>query len=273
MTAPTEPTLNYGLRFARLYALNTSGTPAAANTTPYEGLQIKGSTAFELTVPEPRKITGNGEDGVTQVVYLPPLEGTSGTLTQEATDPNVASFLDDTTVRTLGEATLMGGATNKQGFEPQVALILTQAARGLTTGKNYWHSYFLPSAQVVKMPGGMTADKANTRYSIAPNVVSAHLWGEPFVEGTDGYLSAQFVETWTNNRPVVTSFVGTGTEDEFTFPVATPSASTYATSTIVFVNGTKVPDADVTITATKITFDGGKEPALNARVDVFRELT
>ncbi len=269
MTAPNEPTLNYGLRFARLYKLNASGTPAAENTTAYEGLQIKGSTAFELTVPEPRKITGNGEDGVTQVVYLPPLEGTSGTLTQEATDPDVAAFLDDTKVRTLGDATLMGGATNKQGFEPQVGMLLTQAARGLVSGKNYWHSYILPSAQVVKMPGGMTADKAATRHSIAPNVCSAHLWGETFTDTDDGYEQSQFVEVWTNYRPVVTSFLADGVEDEFLFPTGTPSAATYATSTVVFVDGVK-QTAGVTITATKITF--AVAPTAGKRIDVLREL-
>jgi hypothetical protein len=270
MTAPNEPTMNFGLRFARVYELNASGTPAADNTTAYEGLQIKGSTAFDLTVPEPRKITGNGEDGVTQVAYLPPLEGTSGTLNQEATDPNVAAFLDSTKVRTLGDATLMGGATNKQGFEPQVALILSQAARGLDTGSQYWHSYILPSAQVVKMPGGMAGDKSVTRYAIAPNVCSNHLWGEAFTEADDGYTESQFTELWTNSRPVVTSFLADGTEDEFVFPATLPSAASYATSTVVYVNGVK-RTANVTITATKITFTVSI-PTANSRIDIFREL-
>lgn len=271
MTAPNEPTLNFGLRYARVYALNESGTPAAISTTAYEGLQIKGSTAFELTVPEPRKITGLGEDSVTQIAYLPPIDGMSGTLTQEATDFDVAAYLDNTKVRTLGEAKIMGIATNRQGFEPQVGLLLYQAARGLITGSKYWHTYIIPSAQVIKMPGGMGADKSQTRYVIAPNVVSSHLWGETFTENADGYLTSQVVELWTNNPVILTSFVGNGTEDEFVFPVGTPSASSYATSTAVFVDGVHVT-TNITMAATKVTFAGGYEPDNNARIAIFREL-
>lgn len=272
MTAPNEPTLNYGLRYARLYALNADSTPAATNTTPYEGVQIKGSTAFDLTFPEPRKITGLGEDSVTAVAYLPPNESVSGKLTVEADDPALAALITLNKVRTLGEASLIVAASSNQGFEPVMGLILSQAARGLTTGKNYWRSYILPSAMLVMQEGGMNADKSQVTYSIAPNVVSAHLWGEAIDDADEGAVSAQVVKLWSNHIPVVTSFVGTGTEDEFSFPVNAPSASTYATSTIVYVDGVKVPGADVAITATKITFDAGKEPALNARVDVFREL-
>ena len=271
MTAPNEPTLHYGTRFVQMLALNSSGTPAANSTTPYEGIQIKGSVAFDLTIPEPRKITGNGEDGVTQVVFLPPLEGAAGVVRAEAGDPDVSALVDNTKVRTLGGATIVGMATNQQGYEPRLGLICRQAARGLISGANYWHTYILPSAQVVRQGTGMGAEKSTTNYSVAPNVCSAHLWGETMTVLADGYTSTQVVELWTYNPVVITSFVGNGTEDEFVFPAAAPSASTYATTTLVFVNGTQVT-TNITITATKVTFGTGHEPALGARIDIVREI-
>jgi len=108
MTAPNERTLNYGLRYACVFELNDIGTPKGVDQTAYEGMQFQGSTAFELTLPDSRKITGLGEDGITQVVYLPPTEGASGTLNVEAADPTLAALLDATKVATVGEMTVIG---------------------------------------------------------------------------------------------------------------------------------------------------------------------
>ena len=270
MTAPTEPTLNYGLRFANIFELNADGYPAAVDTTPYEGMQIKGSTAFDLQIPDSRKITGLGEDGITQVVYLPPQEGAAGTLNAEAADPYLAALLDGTNVITVGELTAVGMATDRQGFEPQLGMLMYQAARGLDTGKSYWHSYFLPSAQIVRKGGPMNADKAATIHQIAPNRVNHHLWGTQFTMLAEGFLSAQILEAWTNNPVIVTSFVGDNTEDEFLFPTDNPSVNT--TSTVVFVDGVKKTlTTDYTVTTTKVTFVAA--PETGANICILREVS
>jgi len=267
MTAPTEKTLNYGLRFANVYELNASGTPKATSTTVYEGHQFRGSTAFELNVPDARKITGLGEDGVSQVVFLPPSEGVDGRLNVEAADPVLAAILDGTKVASVGEMSMIGLGTDKQGFEPQVALHLYQAARGLVTGKTYWHSFIIPSAQVVRKSGGMTADKAVTIYQIAPNRTTKHLWGVSFANGTEGYLSGQVIETWSNYPMRIASFLGDNTVVEFLFPVDTPAIQT--TGIKVFVDGVSV-SAGLTLATTKVTF--GTAPAALARIDIIREI-
>lgn len=267
MTAPTEKTLNYGLRFANVYELNVSGTPKAIATTYYEGYQFKGSTAFDLTVPDARKITGLGEDGVTQVVFLPPQEGVTGNLNVEAADPTLAAILDGTKVATIGEMSLVGLGTDKQGFEPQVALLLYQAARGLVTGKTYWHSFIIPSAQIVRKSGGMNADKAVTIYQIAPNRTTKHLWGVSFANATEGYLSGQVIEAWSNYPIRIASFLGDNTEDEFLFPVDTPAVATGGIK--VFVDGVAVT-TNITLATTKVTF--ATAPAASARIDILREI-
>lgn len=251
MTAPTERTMNYGLRYAVVFALNASGTPKAVDTTPYDGLQFQGSTAFELTVPDSRQLTGLGEDGITQVVFLPPNEGATGRLNVEAADPALSALLDNTLVEALGEASLMGVASDRQGFEPQVGLMVYQAARGLVTGKTYWHTYIMPSAQIVRKAGGMNADKATTVYQVAPNRVSKHLWGTSFSLVTNGFLSTQIVEAWSNYPLRISSFVADGTEDEFLFPTNAQAIQT--TGIKVWKNETPVTTG-LTLATTGVTF-------------------
>ena len=268
MSAPTERTLNYGLRYACVFELNTNGTPKASNTTAYEGSQFQGSTAFEMNVPDARKITGLGEDGITQVVFLPPTEGADGRLNVEAGDPTLAAMLDGTKVATVGEASLIGIGTDKQGFEPQVGLMLYQAARGLLTGKTYWHTYIIPSAQVVRKGAGMNAEKAVTVYQIAPNRVSKHIWGTAFSNATEGYTSGQVIEAWSNYPLRLASFVADGIAVDFSFPAGTPAVQT--DGIVVWKNDTLV-SAGITKVTTKVTFTSA--PTAADRIVTLREIT
>lgn len=267
MAAPTEKTLNYGLRYASVFQLNANGSPAAVDENPYEGLQFKGSTAFELNIPDARKITGLGEDGVTQVVYLPPNEAIDGRLNVEASDPALISILDGVSLRTVGEFTITGLGTNKQGFEPQVGMLLYQAARGLETGKTYWHSYMIPSTQVIRKAGGMTAEKSATTYQIAPNKTGKHIWEEAMTEADDGYLNSQVAEVWSNNPVRITTFVADGVLTEYNFPINYPTVN--VASIVVYVDGVLVAGADYTPATDGVTFDVA--PIAGKRIVVLRD--
>ena len=267
MSAPTERTLNYGLRYASVFELNSSGTPKASGTSAYEGTQFQGSTAFELNVPDARKLTGLGEDGITQVVFLPPTDGADGKLNVEAADPTLAALLDGTKVASVGEISLVGIGTDRQGFEPQVGLMLYQAARGLQSGAIYWHTFFIPSAQVVRKSGGMSSDKAVTTYQVAPNRVSRHLWGPSFSNAVDGYLSGQVIEAWSNYPVRVAAFVADGTAVDFSFPVNTPAVQTSGIK--VFRNDIEVTSG-VTKALNKITFTTA--PTAADRIVTLREV-
>lgn len=267
MTAPTEKTLNVGLRYASVFELDASGYPKASGTTAYEGVQFKGSTAFELNFPDARKLTGLGEDGITQVVYLPPQEGADGRLNVEGADPAIIALLDGTLVRTVGEYSLVGAATSQQGFEPSVGLLLYQMAVGLDSGKKYWHSYILPSARVIQKPNAMNAEKNPTVYQIAPNRVSKHIWGEAFSKTTDGYESGQIVRMWSNYPPRIAAYLGNGTTTAFDFPAAYPAVSTDGIK--VWKNGAEVTSG-ITKTVTGVTFTTA--PANGDVIVVLREI-
>ncbi len=267
MTAPTERTLNTGLRYACVFELNTDGTPKATNTIAYEGLQFQGSTAYDLNLPDARKLTGLGEDGITQVIYMPPQDGADGKLNVEGSDPFLAALLDGTKIATLGEISLVGMATDQQGFEPRVGLMLYQLATGLVTGKTYWHTHFLPSAKAVRKGGGMNGEKSVTIYQIAPNRVSKHLWGSTFTKDVDGFTSTQIVEAWSNYPVRVASFLADGVEDEFLFPVNSPAISTNGIS--VFVDDV-LTTVDVTKALSKVTFSSA--PTTGKRICIVREV-
>ncbi len=267
MTAPTEKTLNIGLRYACVFELDSDGYPAASDETAYEGSQFKGSTAFELNFPDARKITGLGEDGITQVAYLPPQEGVDGRLNVEAADPTIIALLDGTLVRTVGEFSLVGAATDQQGFEPNVGLLLYQMAVGLETGKKYWHSYILPSARAIHKPNSMSGDKNPSTYQIAPNRVSQHLWGEAFSLLTDGFESSQIVRMWSNYPPRLAAFLGDGATVLFSFPTAYPAVSTDGIK--VWKNGVEVTSG-ITKAVTGVTFTTA--PASGNVIVVLREI-
>jgi len=185
----------------------------------------------------------------------------------EAGDPTLAALLGGTKVASLGEISMIGIGTDKQGFEPQVGLMLYQAARGLDTGAIYWHTFWIPSTQVVRKSGGMTADKAITIYQVAPNRVGRHLWGAPFSSAVEGYLSGQILESWSNYPLRLASFLADGTAVDFSFPVNWPAVQT--TGIKVWRNGVEVT-AGLTKLATKVTFTTA--PTASDRIDILREI-
>ena len=266
MTAPTEKTLDYGLRYVIAYGLNSDGTPAATSTTAYEGLQAQGAVAFDLTVPDARKITGLGEDGVTQVAFLPPSESVEAALNVEASDVTLMAMLDGISVASTGEMSHIGIATDRQGYEPQIGMMLYQAARGLDTGATYWHTYIIPSAQVVRKPHSMNADKGTVVYQVAPNRVAAHLWGVPFSTSTDGFTAAQMIEGWSNYPQKIVAYLGDGTTTDFTFPTAHQAAQTAGITVVV---DDVEQTSGVTVATDKVTFSSA--PASGARIVVIYE--
>ena len=269
MGAPVERTLNFGLRRVYAFELNSDGTPNGTSAaTGYEGLRFQGATAYDLNIPDPRKITGHGEDGITQIAYLPPLDAMDGKLTVESADPALSALFDGTKIATIGEASAVGVGTDRQGFEPRVGLFMFQAARGLETGAVYWHSYILPSAQVIRKAGGMVAEKASTVYNIAPNRVSKHIWGTAFSASVEGFTSSQMIELWSNYPLRLAAFLGDGLEDTFLFPTDSPAVGSAGIK--VWVNGVELT-VGITKETSGVTFTSA--PDDGDQIVILREVT
>lgn len=266
MSNASQQLLPVGLRYAVVFPLNSSGRPAASGVTVYEGLKVEGPKAFSLNQTEARKITHYGADRVLAVDYLPPNEGVTGELRVGVHDLNMQATLSGVQVNILGEAQLIGHATNKQGSEPQVGLMLYQQALDLVSGARHYRCFIFPRAICIPATSGMSENPEDVVYRIAPTPSTKHLWGATLTALTDGITEAQYHELSTTGVPNLVAFKGDGTTTVFSFPTASPALSTAKIT--VWKNGTVV-SSGMTPAVDKITFTTA--PALNDDVDVFYE--
>lgn len=269
MAATTGKQLSVGIRHAQIYALNTNGRPAASSpTTPYTGLQVEGAKAFTLTVPEPRVITHSGDDRLLALDSLPSLEGSSGELRVAKDMYDVIALLTGTKMDTIKENVGVLWATDKQGFEPQVGLILFQQSldaqqAGAYTGLRRWRAYMLSKAIIIPAPGNMDENPTEMLFRIRPQIVTSYLWGLPFTELANGATEAQVAERMFEGKPQLDSWLGDNSAVAFTL-----SRTAISTAKIAcYVNG--VLQTPLSTTTTVVTLSAA--PATNADVNILYE--
>ncbi len=265
MSSVTGKQYGVGARHARIFALNSSGSPAATNTTPYSGVQVVGAKAFTLNIPDPRKISHQGDDRVLQVDYLPAVEAISAELTTSQEDQTAYALLTGTSKVTVGESTLVGLGTSQQGFEPQVGLLLYQQSLD-ETGTRNWRYVLIPKATVYPHPGGMNENPSEHRFIVSPAVVSKHLWETAFSSGVEGFTEAQALVGAARYKPLMDSWVAATATTTFT--LSTTAADTAKMA--VWVEGAAQTAGDVTKGTTQVQFVTA--PGNNKRVMCFYEV-
>lgn len=218
MAAESGKMLAVGLRHVQLFELNDDGYPNATSTSAYEGNQMVGAKAFDVSVPGANLISHKGDDRVLQVDLLPPGEQVSATLRTSRNDFDVYAILTGTTEVTLGEAKMIGVGTDQQGFEPQVGLMCYQQALD-DSGERCWRAFLFPRARIFPQPGGMSETPPEHSFTVAPQVVSKHLWGLAFASGTEGFTTAQMLELHCEGKPKIAAFKTDGVETEYSLPV------------------------------------------------------
>jgi hypothetical protein len=255
MSAPANAVFPVGMKHVRVYALNSFGYPAAtaASAVVYEGLQIVGAKAFELSIPDARRISHTGDDRVLAQDILPRQEPSSGTL-RTATNPHsVYAAMSSTLKAVIGEASLIGYATDEQGDEPALGLLMYQQAKEQTTGSRVWRSYQMPSVQAIINPTGMTAEAPEFTYNLLPTAVGHHLFGKAFAAGVEGFLEAEIVESLTYNVPHVVAWLGDNVVTKLLFHASRQAVSTAKIHGIYSMHQTTGVVTDITATATKET--------------------
>lgn len=267
MTAVSGKLVPVGLRRATVMALNASGSPAATDTSPYEGATIVGAQAFDFNIPDPRKITHVGDDRPIQVDYLPSLEAVSGELRAARMDTTIYALLSGTNAVTVGESKFIGVATSQQGSEPQVGLLCYQQALD-ETGARVWRSLLMPKATLYAHPSGMNEQAAVNRFIVSPAVVSKHLWETAFSLSTEGYTDAQALVGYHQYKPKIVAFLASTATTTFLLPTASPAVNVSKMS--VWVDGT-VQSADITKATTGVVFTTA--PGNTKRVVIFYETT
>ena len=226
MAATSGKQLPVGLRFVVVMELNADGTPlgdVATATNATDGLEFQGPKAFNLNVPEPRKITHIGEDRVLAVDYLPPNEGMDGEIMVSPDNHEVIALLGDILEVSIGEGQFVGLSTSQQGFEPQVGVMMYQQSLDVDAGTRRWRSFWFPSCRCIYMPAGMGQDLQDARYKIAPAITTKLPWGLALTELDNGCLTMQGIEMMSEGRPNMCYWEGDGAEDEFLLPLDKPA--------------------------------------------------
>jgi hypothetical protein len=254
-----------GLRHATIFELNASGSPAATGTAAYEGSTIVGAQAFDLNIPDARKITHIGDDGPLQVDYLPPTEAVSGELRAARSDFDVYAILSGTKVVTVGESKMVGIGTSEQGNEPQVGLLMYQQALD-EAGERTWRWFLVPKATIYPHPNGMNEAAAVNRFLVSPAVVTKHLWETAFAAGTEGFTRSQILEGHSKYKPKLVGYLASTGSTEFEFPADFPAAD--VAKMAVWVDGV-AQTVGITKATDKVTFQTA--PGNNKRVIVFYE--
>jgi len=122
MSNATGKQFPVGMRYGSVFQLNSDALPMAPSTAAYEGLQFKGSKAWELTIPTPRVIVHTGDDRVQATDQLPSLDAATGILRVSRYDMSINSMVMNVNSFFIGEAQALSWWTDQQGEEADVAL-------------------------------------------------------------------------------------------------------------------------------------------------------
>lgn len=215
--------LAVGLRRALLFELDADGFPAAPDENVYEGVEIVGPKAFTMSIPEARKITHSGNDRVLAVDYLPPLEGATAELRVASNDMVAKALVTNVNTFTVGEATLMPWATDQQGSEVDLGILLFQQSLDTVTKSRRWKFYLSPKARIVPSVANMDENAAEDLYRVAPNPTTKHLWGTSLVVGTEGATESAFYEGMSEGKPNIVAYKGDGVAVAFALPTSKPA--------------------------------------------------
>jgi len=271
MATPTGIRSGVGFRNAVIFALTAAGLPAATAATAYEGLRMSGAKTLTINDPEPRRMPHIGDDSISTIDVLPPIEALTAELHTSKIDDPVEELLTGQKKFSVGEAALFGIATDKRGYENQVGVLAYRQAQdtdpaSATFGTRVWEFRIMPRAILYARDTGFTDQVEDHVYTVIPAKSGAHLWGTQFSASVEGFSQAQMVRGVCRGKPKLVAFLADGTEDEFTFPAAAQARSTE--SIAVWNNGSAVTSG-ITKAVTGVTFTAA--PTAGAVIVIFYE--
>ena len=245
-----------GSRYAAAFPLDSTtgliaNTTGVAATATY-GLTWNGFKGFSGSFPTPRKISHYGQDRVLQIDWLPPIDGMDASVTVSSTEYDLIAALTGVKVQTLGTSKMIQVYSNKQGFEPSVALFFYQQAEDLDTGIRRWQSYLFASAKCVFTPASMTDTTSDLTFPVVPAISKNTIFGTALTEASNGTLTSQMGMLMTENKPHICAWKADGVATSFLFDADKPAANATTAYLTVTVDG--VVTAPTTTPTTGPTF-------------------
>jgi hypothetical protein len=244
-----------GLRYATVFKLDSNGYPLAGGvaTIPTEGYEFYGANAWELVIPDVRRINHAGNDRLMAMDFLPPIEGASATLQGSAQDEILDAMLTGVNTFHVGYMELLPVMTEQQGSEPDVALFLFQQSLDRATKLRHYRFHIVPKARCTPLRAGMTDAPSVSRYSAIFNPTTKHLWGKSLDITVEGCTEMAMAEGMSQGRPKIVAWLADGAETEFLYPTDKPAVGTdYITAWVNSVY--QIGNPNLTTSVTKLTF-------------------
>ena len=243
-TPPTEPFLPVGSRDGFVYALNpatgyinATAVVSAGKIPSYDGIELIGPRAFNLTIPNPRTVPQLGNDRIVAIDLLPPQQPYVGEVHASAINFALDALTSNVKNTNVAGISLLPRYTDQQGSEPIVGFMNYQQGLTRYTKKRIWHAYVMPATRMIPMPSQMTDNPEDFRYYLAPNPSTMYLWGQALVSGTDGASEAGIDDIYSYYKPHIAAWLGDGsTKAVFAFNASYPAVD--ADHVSVFDNGT-----------------------------------
>ncbi len=253
MTTLTETEKFWGVDSFNAFAfpLNADGSLKATSTAVYEGEEIDGTRDFNLTPAEGSVVANVGNGRLRDTIYRAPREASRAELVIGFVNPRVKALLSGVNTYNVGEAILSGRMTNKQGSEPDVALIVTQRGHN-DNGLTRFKSYLIPKGRIIPRDSPMTENALAETYQVTISNTKKQIWGKPYSTSEHGFTDATYEELVSEYPVAVVAWQGDGVEDEFLLPTDKPAISTAKMTVFNWDTGLQYVTG-ITKTVTKIT--------------------
>jgi len=261
-----EPFVYSGFQTGIVYELNANGRPNGTTLDPYVGLELYAAKLYALTLPASRKVPHIGNDRLLKVQQFPSQEVASGEISIGAEDLEVIAAVTGATILEVANMQMLPHMSDLQGQEPNIGLILFQAALA-RSGPQRYHFHMITSTKAIPRLPGFGPDPIDLVYDIAPDPVDKYLWGydmAPLSDPSDpfsgvsptGALEAGVWSGFAEGRPRIAAFVADGAETQFLFPEDKPAiaADNIAVYTATGATVTEVTSG-YTGALTGVTFD------------------
>lgn len=271
-----------GFQNAVVYELNAMGRPkAAVGGLPYVGLEVHASKVYNLTLPAPRRIPHVGNDRLLATQIFPSQEPANGELNVGSEDLDLLASLTGLTIKEIAGAKMLPHLTDNSGKEPNVGVILWQAAISKRLKKQGIHFHIIPSTKAVPRIAGAGENPVDLVFDLAPNATEYHLWGEALAPLANIYDPLSGVSetgafesgVWSgfSDYPYrIAAFIAATSQVKFLFPDSRPAIS--ITDIAVFIGDqtdealTEVDAADYSVATDGVTFDTA--PGLGKEIQV-----